>query len=358
MQTQINKISFKGQNIYVGIDVHLKNWKVTVLTENSLARTFSQDPSPKNLYSFLSREFPDGNYLSAYESGFSGYKAHRQLKDLGIDNIIVNPADIPTTDKERKQKEDRRDSKKIAKSLKGGILTGIYIPSEEIIELRSLIRYRKTLVKEISRHKTRIKSFLYFHGVDLPVDYFSSPHWSARFSTWVKSIETKTTWGSSVLGSTMSNVEHMRKELLSINQMLRSINKESQYSSILNLLQSVPGIGLIASFTFLSELEDIKRFKSVDRLCSFVGLIPRTNSSGENDKVGSITTRSNKPLRSIIIEAAWVASRIDPVLSQSYVEFSRRMKPTEAIVKIAKKLLTRIRYVLKNNTEYVCSVVQ
>lgn len=66
MKTQSNKIDFTGQNIYVGFDVHLKSWKVTVLTENMTHKTFSQSPDPKALYKYLSDHFPGGTYYSAY----------------------------------------------------------------------------------------------------------------------------------------------------------------------------------------------------------------------------------------------------------------------------------------------------
>ncbi|MEX2436580.1 MAG: IS110 family transposase [Candidatus Paceibacterota bacterium] len=99
------------------------------------------------------------------------------------------------------------------------------------------------------------------------------------------------------------------------------------------------------------------RFKSLDKLCSFVGLVPSTNSSGEKEIASKITPRSNKPIRTVIIEAAWVASRMDPVLSLKYNELCKRMKPSEAIIRIAKKILSRIRYVMINKTQYVYSVI-
>jgi len=71
---------------------------------------------------------------------FCGFSVHRDLERYGIHNIVVNPSDIPTTDKEKRQKEDKRDSRKIAKSLKNGELTAIYVPTKEMEELRSLAR--------------------------------------------------------------------------------------------------------------------------------------------------------------------------------------------------------------------------
>ena len=321
MQAQVKKISFEGQNIYIGIDVHLKSWNVTVMTENSLQKTFSQDPKAGNLRNYLDKNFPGGKYRSAYEAGFCGFSVHRSLEQCGIQNIVVNPADIPTTDKERKQKEDSRDSRKIARSLKNGEFNGIYVPEKDVEELRSLVRYRKTMVKEISRHKTRIKSFLHYNGVVIPPSLSQvARYWSGNFTNWLLTVDFTTEYGNMVLQGTLSTVKHLRGELLKVNRKLRQIEKDSPYSLKIKLLRSVPGVGLLVAVTLLLELGDVGRFKSFDKLCSFVGLVPKTNSSGDKEKVGRITNRANKPLRDIIIESAWVASRNDPALSICYME--------------------------------------
>jgi len=358
MRKKVKVISFKGQNIYVGIDLHLKSWTITVMVEEVMYKSFSQNPCAKTLANYLHRNFPGGNYFSAYEAGFCGFSVHRELRDNGINNIVVNPADVPTSDKDRKQKEDRRDSKKLSRSLKNHELEAIYILSEEMEELRSLVRYRKTLVKELSRHKNRIKSFLYLKGITIPAELnTASKYWSSTFTKWLKTTETTTSYGTSVLQETIDTAEFLRIKLLKVNRQLRSINDNSNFSKQIRLLRSIPGIGLIIALTFLSELETLIRFKNLDRLSSYVGLIPSTYSSGEKEKIGNITRRSNKPLRSSVIEAAWIAIRYDPALTLKYNELRSRMEPNEAIVRIAKKLLNRIRYVLINEQEYVSSVI-
>ncbi len=108
METQSKKIDFKDQNIYVGFDAHLKSWKVTVMAEEMVYKTFVQPPEPELLFNYLSKNFPGGKYHSAYEAGYCGYWIHDKLVSFGINSIVVNPADIPTTDKERVQKEDKR----------------------------------------------------------------------------------------------------------------------------------------------------------------------------------------------------------------------------------------------------------
>ena len=94
---QSNKISFKGQNIYVGIDVHLKTWQVTTLTESGYKYSFAQHADAKELFDRLNKKFPGAHFKSAYEAGFCGFSAHNALMGLGFENIVVHAADIPTT---------------------------------------------------------------------------------------------------------------------------------------------------------------------------------------------------------------------------------------------------------------------
>jgi len=358
MESKSKELDFQGQNIYAGIDAHLKNWRVTIMLEHTTYKTFSMDPDEEILHNYLHRNFPGGTYLSAYEAGFCGFSIHRKLEKKGIKNIVVNPADIPTTDKERKQKEDKRDSRKIARSLRNDELEAIYVPSKATEELRGLVRYRKTLVKEISRNKTRIKSFLHYHGIKIPQELdTASRYWSSNFSKWLETIRLTTDFGHIILSSTLDTVNHLRSNLLKINNELKEIAKSKVYSDTLRYLTSIPGIGLIVAMTIISELENIKRFKSLDKLCSFIGLVPTTKSSSDSERIGGVTPRSNKPLRSVLVESAWIAIRNDPALALAYSNLCKRMKPSKAIIRISKKLLSRIRYVLINETEYKYEII-
>ncbi len=179
MQKKVKTISFKGQNIYVGIDVHLKSWTITIIAGEVVFKSFSQDPSAKTLKNYLDTNFTNVNYSSVYEAVFCGFSVHRELVYNGINNIVVNAADVPTTDKDRKQKEDRGDSRKLARALKNGVLTGIYVMSDEAEELKSLVRYRKTTMKELCRHKNQVKSYLYIKGIKVPAELNTeSKYWS------------------------------------------------------------------------------------------------------------------------------------------------------------------------------------
>lgn len=357
MQTQSNKLNFAGQNIYAGFDVHLKSWSVTIMTEKLTHKTFSQPPKPELLHQYLEKTFPGGTYHSAYEAGFCGYWIHNKLKLLGVNSMVVNPGDIPTTDKEKVQKEDARDSRKIARALRSGDLKPIHVPSLKTLEDRSLVRTRCTLVKDLTRNKNRIKSFLHFHGIEIPAS-FSNKTWSKRFIHWLDNIVMPEISGKYSLEAIVTSSKNLRVSVLQVTQHIKELSTAKEYEEQVTLLRSIPGIGLLTAMTLLTELETISRFESFDKLCGFIGLIPSTHSSGENDVVGDITRRGHSTLRNAIIESAWVAARIDPALTKSYHDYCKRMEPNKAIIRIAKKLLNRIRFVLKNKQPYVHAVVK
>lgn len=357
MNAQVKKIDFKNQNIYVGFDAHSKDWKVTIMAENMVFKTFTQPPKPEILFNYLKNNFPGCNYHTAYEAGFCGYWIHHKLKSFGINSIVVNPADIPTTNKEHVQKEDKRDSRKIARSLSSGTLVPIYIPTLQAQRDRSLTRTRSMLVKDLTRYKNRIKGFLYFYGISIN-ESFSNPqsHWSNRFMSWLESLEIDRASGKEALDVLISECKNLRASILKVTKQIRCLSNTEKYKQNVALLKSVPGVGSTTAMTFLTELESVNRFNNLDKLCGYIGLIPSTKSSGEKEKTGEITPRGHSVLRSAIIESSWVAIRNDPVLIKAYLSYTKRMKSNRAIIKIAKKLLSRIRYVLLTQKPYVCLI--
>jgi transposase len=359
MQTKVNESTFHGQSIYVGIDVHLKSWKVTVMAGEIHYKTFSSPPESERLVNYLKTNFPGGDYYSAYEAGFSGFWLHRELTKLGIKSIIVNPSDIPTTDKERKQKEDKRDSRKIAKTLQAGQLKSIFIPSEKTQQDRLLLRTRETIVRDLRRNKNRIKSFLYFQGVGFPERFNStSSHWSKQFIQWLTSITFEHNTARSGLNALLEMANHQRTLLLKVTRQIRELSKAQEYDQNIELLLSVPGIGIITAMKLLTELGSIERFQDFDHLCSYIGLVPSTDSSGEDQVVTGISPRKNSRLRAALIESSWIAIRNDPALLSCYHKLCKRIPANRAIIRIAKKLLNRIVHVLHVKEKYETSIIK
>ncbi len=354
---QVNKLDFSGQSIYVGLDVHKKSWSVSIFSEQCEHKKFTQPPETDKLVHYLKRNFPGANYHSVYEAGFSGFWTHNQLQKHGVNCIVVHPADVPTTNKERRTKRDRIDCRKLARSLRNGELQGIYVPTRPQLEDRSLVRTRQSLVRKQTRCKNQIKSFLLFYGLELPEEAVQS-RWSKKFLHHLAELRMERDSGHLALKSYLEELQQLQKLIAAVNRGIILLSREAAYRETVQRLKTIPGVSTLTAMILLTELSDLTRFKNLDHLASYVGLIPDTKASGETEHVGGLTFRRNAQLRAVLIEAAWTASRLDPVLLLAFNAYCRRMKKTKAIVKIARKLLNRIRHVFKNQTDYVPGVIQ
>lgn len=354
---QASKLDFTGQQIYVGMDVHKKSWSISIYTEQFEHKTFSQPPEVGVLVNYLKRNFPGAAYKTVYEAGFSGFWIHDRLQEQGIPCLVVNPADVPTKDKERAGKTDRVDCRKLARSLRSGDIEGIYVPSRPKAEDRSLLRTRHSMVKKQTRCKNQIKAILCFYGIHIPEELAKS-HWSKRFINWIEALRMERASGNMTLKIHLAELTHIRQTIAELNRAIRALAMTNDYRNNVRVLKTVPGVSTLTAMTLLTELYDLTRFKTLDKLSSYVGLIPNTDSSGETDHKTGMTGRRNSQLRGIIIESAWTAVRKDPALMMAFNELCKHLTKTNAIVRIAKKLLNRIRYVLKNQQEYVPAIIQ
>jgi transposase len=357
MQTQVTKrLDFSGKKISVGLDVHKKSWSVTILVEGMEHKTYTQPPNPQVLSDYLNRMFPNGEYQSAYEAGFCGYSIHRELLKSGINNHVINPSDIPRNQKEMLSKTERIDSRKIARSLDQGTIQSIFVFDQNLEELRSLSRARINLMKDLRRSKNRIKSFLLYYGIEVPPE-FDNNHWSLKFQKWIEKIEMHSGEGKETIHQLLTTYRHFRQQMLDINNQLRKYIR--QYDrELYELLRTIPGIGPLTAIVLITELGNINRFRHLNQLSSYVGLIPRIKQSGESERVGDLTFRCNRYLRTMLVESAWQAIRLDPVLMQYYQQKLVNSKGQKVIIKVARKLLNRIRYVMKNRKPYIMGVIE
>jgi transposase len=355
--TKLQQIAdFTNKKVYVGIDVHKKSWNVTLFYESTYLRTFSQPPSVDALEHLLRRDYPGASYLCGYESGFSGFWIQRILQDRGMNCYVIHSADIPHTQKRKIAKNDSIDSHSIAQALSAGTVSSIYIPEPEIESHRSLLRYRDRILTDIRRCKNRIRSFLFQFGINVPVQY--EENWTRKFIQWLKTIETDPFFTRTTLNHMIEQLELLRSNFLQVNRNIRLLQNHERYRLLMKSLLSVPGIGPITALTLATEVGDIRRFDSFRKLNSFVGLYPMEFSSGEHEYKGRITVRQNRYLRKLLIEAAWTAIRHDPAMLLVFEEWKRKMTAKRAIVKVARKLLSRIRHVWVNNTSYTTGIIK
>jgi len=175
------KLDFNGQTLDCGIDAHKKNWRVNIRDHEFEMEDYSQNPCPENLMQHLHQRYPGAKFRVCYEAGFCGFGIQRALsKYKDVECIVVNAADVPTTDKEKRRKTDKIDARKLSMQLNKGELKGIYVPEPLMEHARSLVRQRTRLVWDQTRCKNRIWHLLMFSGLELPSDK-DEKHWSRRF---------------------------------------------------------------------------------------------------------------------------------------------------------------------------------
>ncbi len=351
MQAQSTKLDFTSQDLYVGIDVGKKSWAVRILLEGYTVKPFTQPPEPAVLAKYLKNNYPGAKYHVVYEAGYFGFWIHRRLQEEGIDCIVVSPGDVPTTHKDQRRKNNPRDAWRLARGLRSGELEAIYVPAEECLEDRALIRTRSMYVRKQTRCKNQIKAALQFYGLR-PEESAIERYWSRQYIQWIEHIQMSFPSGDSVLKHFIDELLYLRKKIAELTKQVRELSKTDRYRERVYYLCTIPGIGVQSAMIILTELIDIHRFRTEDRLASFVGLVPDERSTGEEETIVGITRRHNRVLRSTFIEAAWIAVRFDPALMMAFSAYAHRTKKNVAIVRIARKLLNRTRFVLKNLQPY------
>jgi transposase len=351
------KISFANAHFFIGIDMHRRNWKVTIRTDGIELKTFSMNPYPLELITYLHKHYPEGIYHIVYEAGFCGFWALRIFQQHNVDCIIANPADVPTTNKEKTNKSDPIDSRKLSREHENNSLHGIYIPTTEQEELRMLMRLRFRIVQSQTRVKNRIKGLLNSQGIHIPLRFSGNSRWSHAFICWLESLPMNTTAGRFALLNLIAQLREIRQHNKNVLKQLRAESRKESIAPIMNTLQTVSGVAFITAMTLYTEIIDMKRFTDENHLASFIGLVPSLRSSDDTIYANNLTRRRNSFLRTMMIESAWTAVREDPAMTLKFKELSKRMEAQNAIIRIARKLVRRIRHVWLTQEDYVYALV-
>lgn len=356
---KIKPLDFTGDTIFCGLDVHKLSWRVNIRDKDIELKDFTQPPDAAILHKHLSKNYPGAHYKVGYEAGFCGFGIQRELAALGIECLVLNAADIPKGDKDRKQKNDKRDARSISQHLSNNRdVKTLYIPSTQWEHARSLVRNRQQQITDSTRCKCRIWQFLYFSSLSIPDKVETGQYWSGKFITKLQQMDCNNSAElKAALDIKLQDYLHKRKLLLESTRAIRKMYRQSSFWPLMKLILTIPGIGEINAAIILFELQDIFRFKTFDNLCSYVGLIPDTDDSGDTRRNKGLTHRRNNFLREAIIESSWVLAKKDPAMLMKYKDYCKRMHKNKAIIKIARHLMARINYVLRKQTPYVSGLV-
>jgi transposase len=336
----MNKYDYTGKIVYVGMDVHKKTYSCACICNNEVVKRDSMPAKPEVIVNYLKNTFSGATIHTAYEAGFSGFHLHRYLVTQGINNIVVHPGSIEVASRDR-VKTDKRDALKIATQLAAGRLRGIFIPSQEQEEKRSVTRLRTNIAKLRHQVGQQFKALLFTQGlIDGEDDTKLCQKWL------LKKIDDVEQGGYSK--DFCYSVNQYAQQWLQLTKRMKEIESRlkiqaSKDKVLQTVYESVPGIGPIHARQLANELGDMTQFKNEKQLFNFTGLTPSEYSSGEHIRQGHITRQGNSLLRKILIEAAWLAIIKDPSLKEVFNRLSKKRGKKRAIVGIARRLIGRIR---------------
>ncbi len=268
-----------------------------------------------------------------------------RLTSYGVDCIVTPPSLIPQEHGNR-VKTDRRDSRKLARLLAKGLLKSIWVPSPEERFHRQVIRRRRQLVRDRVRTQNRIKSELYFYGIDLPTP---QGKWTQLYLTNLRRIKFKSHWMQQSFNQLLEQYEFLCDQ----TELLKKLARLPIYRDRVKILCSIPGIGILTAMEILLELQDLSRFRKAEQLAAYVGLTPSQYSSANKIRMGRITGAGKNSVRSALVESCWQLIRKDKGMRRRYEQIKSRAGGKRSIVAVSRKLILCIRRLLIDNRPYV-----
>ncbi|WP_176235769.1 IS110 family RNA-guided transposase [Candidatus Hakubella thermalkaliphila] len=245
-------------------------------------------------------------------------------------------------------KTDSLDWETLAHLLRSDLIAWAYAPSWETREVKNLLRFRISLVRIRTSLKNKVHSVLDRHPVEDNVFRGLTDKFGKTGMKIMRSLELEGN-DRAILNGYLDLIEELSRRIAALNKQIKALVKEDEISSY---LKSVPGFGDLLGLLLRYEIDNMERFASAKKLCSYVGIVPSTYSSGGKTWHGRITKEGNKWLRWAVIEAVHGAIITSPSLRRYYNRVKQRRGDKAATIALARKLLEIIYHVWKEKRPY------
>jgi len=288
--------------IYVGLDVH-KDTIVIALAYPGREPALNWKTIPNDgvrLRKMLKTLVRNGVVLKVcYEAGPTGFGLCRQLREAGIDCVVVAPSLVPGKAGDR-VKTDRRDARRLAHFLRSGDLTEVYVPDEAVEAIRDLERARDDAkcAERVARHQ--LSKFLLRHD-----RHWEHTSWTVKHRDWIRGQKFAYPAQQRVLEDYLKTVEDLAERVDRLTAQVEELVQETTLAPLVKALQAFRGISVVSAVTIAAEAGDLRRFTTASQFMSYVGLVPSEDSTGKRRRQGAITRCGNAHLRRILVEAAW-----------------------------------------------------
>jgi transposase len=295
----------QSSTLYVGLDVHKESIAVAYVAKDYEAevtylgsigtRQCDIDKLIRQLQS-KSKEL-----VFVYEAGPCGYWLYRYLTKKGHVCWVVAPSLIPKKAGDR-VKTNRRDAIQLARLMRSGDLTPVYVPQVEDEAIRDLRRAREDTIRDLKAAKFRLKAFLLRHDIR----YTGQATWGPAHLRWLSEVVCATPAQQIVFQEYVRAVNDHTERLQRLEHELREQVRSWRLQPVVEALQALRGVQFTVAVTIVAELGDLTRFDNPRQLMSYLGLTPSEYSSGERRRQGAITKTGNTHARHALVEGAWV----------------------------------------------------
>jgi transposase len=316
---------------YIGLDIHKKDTQACVLDEKGkvvLVKRVRTDVSDiGHLFKKIEDDTNDELAVVMEATGFYFW-----INDLivarGHDVKVVHPTKVKPLMNAR-SKTDKNDALMLAELLRAGCLEGIYIPSPEIREMRDLTRHRESLVRKKGDAKREIIAALDQRGLKVPSEFRTN--FTQKYKDWARSLN------DFVINEKLDLLELLLTKIRNVEKII-----EDKYGmdEDVQLMRTVPGIGLVTAAVVKAEIGDVSRFSSAENLAAYVGVSPTTSQSGEKTW-GGPTRHGNNRVKHVLIEATLFHYHYcpDSKISSNYQRKKDSIGSKKAMVATSRKLV-------------------
>jgi transposase len=288
----------QSTTLFIGMDVHKDSIAVAYVAQDHGAEVTYLGTVGTRQYDIdnLVRKMQSKakHLVFVYEAGPCGYWLYRYLTKKGYDCCVVAPSLIPNKSGDR-VKTDRRDAAQLARLMRSGDLTPVYVPAIEDEAIRDLSRAREDTIGDLKAAKFRLKAFLLRHDI----------RYTGR-ATWNRSeVVCPTPAQQMVFQEYVRAVNEHTERLQRLEQELQEQVKSWRLHPVVEALQALRGVQFTVAVTTVAELGDLTRFDTPRELMKFLGLVPSEYSTGERRRQGAITKAGNTHARRALVEGAW-----------------------------------------------------
>lgn len=288
--------------VYVGLDVHKESITAAYAIDGGDVEVLGKIATTKTEIDRLCVRLQSKarHVRAVYEAGPCGYGLLRRLQSNGFDCMVCAPSMIPKKPGER-VKTDRRDAINLARLLRTGDLSAVYVPSVEDEAFRDLARAWAGARDDLGQARRRLKSFLLTHGIR----YIGRANWGAAHRRWLSKYTFENPWRQLAFEEHRRTVEDRLAQCDRLEAALREAVGSWRFYPAVLALQAMRGIQFVTAVGLLSEMGDLSRFEHPRQLMAWLGVTPSEHSSGGSRRTGSITKAGNSYARKLLVEAAW-----------------------------------------------------